>query len=174
MDVVSDVGTPVGADPGDAQQARLARKKERKKERKKRWKQRRSERKEADEEEGDEDDDGEWDPDSDLAAVMLKQDLPACAPAACGAVGVEYTRRMAAVAESGGYVSLGTFRKLDSLLLECESALTSRGVDATTLYAEPAAVRLRIVLSDDSLPRRFKGPSAEDAGGSDDDVELYC
>ena len=154
MDGGSDVGTLVGTDSGDAQQAQLARRKERKREKKKQWRRRQRGRgMEWDEEDEEKYGDDVWlDPTVDQTAIVLKQKLPARAPAACGDVGLEYTRRMTAVAQAGGYVSFDAFQKLESLLLECERAVTGPGADVTAMYAESDAVSLRVVLSNDSLP----------------------
>ena len=167
MDGGSDVGTLVGTDSGDAQHAQLARRKERKREKKKQWRRRQRGRgMEWDEEDEEKYGDDVWlDPTVDQTAIVLKQKLPARAPAACGDVGLEYTRRMTAVAQAGGYVSFDAFQKLESLLLECERAVTGPGADVTAMYAESDAVSLRVVLSNDSLPAEDEddGHSACDA-----------
>ena len=83
----------------------------------------------------------------------------------------EYTRRMTAVAQAGGYVSFDAFQKLESLLLECERAVVgSRSGRDSDVRIGVRRRCLSVVLSNDSLPA---DDDADDGPPPDLDAEPH-
>jgi hypothetical protein len=132
-------------------ESKRVKEKERRKARKKQWKERKRERERlAVDESKEEKEDGDDRP-STPDSVIMQQDLPASLIADTE-LKAEYARRLAAVQQSGGYVSIGTYRKLETLIGEDAAVLQSRGRNWATEYALVRHVRVMIVVSDDDLP----------------------
>jgi hypothetical protein len=110
------------------------------------------------------DDDGDTHPHSSEDGTIL-QVLPARLVSP-GATREEYARRLAAVRQSGGFVSVGTFRKLETLMEEDMQMLETAGRDWAPEYGRLMPVILRVCVSDADLP------FDEADSCSDDDVKL--
>lgn len=82
-----------------------------------------------------------------------------------GATKEEYARRLAAARQSGGVVSVGTFRKLATLVEEDMLLVEAAGRDWASEYGQLMPVMLRVCVSDADLPY-------DDDSYSDDDVNL--
>ena len=74
-----------------------------------------------------------------------------------------YASRLAEIQRCGGYVSVGTYRKLDTLIGEEMRALILNGQDPKSLYRAAGTITMRIVECDDDVP-------CEESDRSDDDM----
>ena len=103
------------------------------------------------------------DPLSPAEAVCLVQELPDQL-VMDGAAKEEYARRLVAILDSGGYVSVGSYRKLERLIdADVDSAIRS-GKNWAALSAEIREVTVRIVVSDAELPCTDSDHCSEDDG----------
>ena len=96
-----------------------------------------------------------------LESVIAYERLPAALIADKG-LKVEYARRLADIQQAGGYVSIGTYRKLQMLIDEDAAVLESRGRSWASEYAAVKHITVRIVVSDDDLPYDEQDYSGDD------------
>jgi hypothetical protein len=147
----------------DPVKLKRAQKKQKKKENKRQRKARRKERDElavddAEEEEKDGDNAAEL---RDSVILCQWQDLPAFL-VADEQLNDEYVRRLAVVRQSGGFVSMGAFRQLSSLIDDDAELLEMSGQNWASVYRRVKTVKVRLVIPDDDL-------HLDDQDGSDYD-----
>ncbi len=78
----------------------------------------------------------------------------------------EYAGRLAVIQQSGGVVSIGTYRRLQALMERDIQLLQGTGRSWASEYQQQTPVQLRVCVSDADVPR-----SDDDDDCSDDDVK---
>lgn len=156
-----------GCAPAASRSAREREKRNRKRrERKQRAKARTNERTaeeidESKEEKEDDDDTHSRTSDDGIATLPMPRRL-----LSYEALTSEYAGRLAAALQSGGIVSVGTYRRLHGLMERDIQVLQGMGRDWASEYEQQKLVQLRVCVSDADLPLE------DDDYCSDDDVKV--
>ena len=148
----------------EVEDLKRAKARQKRKERKKRWRARRNEREahwhDVDDEDAKYGD--ELEPYLSIGGSVAVLDAPARL-ILDGARARVYASRLTEIQRCGGYVSVGTYRKLDTLIGEEMRALILNGQDPKSLYRAAGTITMRIVECDDDVP-------CEESDRSDDDM----
>lgn len=91
----------------------------------------------------------DYDPDDGGTVLML---LPKRLVSSNAALSLEYRRRLIDVQEAGGYLSLGSYRKLCALMDVDVTDLESSGRDWESEIAAVGDLEVKVVLSDADIP----------------------
>lgn len=144
----SVVDSTVSTDPDELKRVK---ERQRRKARKQQWRERKKEREALAVNESKEEKEDEDESSSLFDSVIACEQIPVHL-IADEALKEEYARRLAVVQQSGGYVSIGTYRKLATLIGDDARVLESCGRDWASEYVKVKHIGVRIVVSDADLP----------------------